>query len=388
MGTHLVPLLCCSIHGEEQQKLRSTITIMQTHLVLFALVATLATIGLAQDPPQTDTIDSLLQASSEKDNGALSERVFVEDALQHPLQNQVESTDLQESQHQQNLESSRATLRKGYYYGGGYGYDGRRRRGGSSRGEEEIEEKSHENDDQEQLEHELHEEKRRRRYKYKVTSRRRRRGGSRGEEELQQDSDLDSSDKMADLLTASLETESKADEGLSERLFVQDALKEPLKEGPLQSQVESTDIQESERQKDREASRSTLRKGYYGGYGYDGRRRRGGTSRGEEEIETASSETDGSTRPEDDDGGLSERLAVEDALQNQVENTDLQESQRQQVLESSRATLRKGYYYHGGGYGYDGRRRRSSRGEEQIQEKSKEKSRSYASLRKGSSRGR
>jgi hypothetical protein len=354
---------------------------MQTHLVLFALVATLATIGLAQDPPQTDTIDSLLQASSEQDNGALSERVFVEDALQHPLQNQVESTDLQESQHQQNLESSRATLRKGYY-GGGYGYDGRRRRGGGSRGEEEIEEKSHENDDQEQLEHELHEEKRRRRrrrrYKYKVTS----------QEELQQDSDLDSSDKMADLLTASLETESKADEGLSERLFVQDALKEPLKEGPLQSQVENTDIQESERQKDREASRSTLRKGYYGGYGYDGRRRRGGGSRGEEEIETASSETDGSTRPEDDDGGLSERLAVEDALQNQVENTDLQESQRQQALESSRATLRKGYYYGGGGYGYDGRRRRSSRGEEQIQEKSKEKSRSYASLRKGSSRGR
>merc|ERR1712139_643874 len=345
MGTHLVPLLCCSLHREEQQKLRSTITIMQTHLVLFALVATLATIGLAQDPPQTDTIDSLLQASSEQDNGALSERVFVEDALQHPLQNQVESTDLQESQHQQNLESSRATLRKGYY-GGGYGYDGRRRR--------------------------------RRRYKYKVTS----------QEELQQDSDLDSSDKMADLLTASLETESKADEGLSERLFVQDALKEPLKEGPLQSQVENTDIQESERQKDREASRSTLRKGYYGGYGYDGRRRRGGTSRGEEEIETASSETDGSTRPEDDDGGLSERLAVEDALQNQVENTDLQESQRQQALESSRATLRKGYYYHGGGYGYDGRRRRSSRGEEEIQEKSKEKSRSYASLRKGSSRGR
>merc|ERR1712139_129812 len=381
MGTHLVPLLCCSLHREEQQKLRSTITIMQTHLVLFALVATLATIGLAQDPPQTDTIDSLLQASSEQDNGALSERVFVEDALQHPLQNQVESTDLQESQHQQNLESSRATLRKGYY-GGGYGYDGRRRRGGGSRGEEEIEEKSHENDDQEQLEHELHEEKRRRRrrrrYKYKVTS----------QEELQQDSDLDSSDKMADLLTASLETESKADEGLSERLFVQDALKEPLKEGPLQSQVENTDIQESERQKDREASRSTLRKGYYGGYGYDGRRRRGGTSRGEEEIETASSETDGSTRPEDDDGGLSERLAVEDALQNQVENTDLQESQRQQALESSRATLRKGYYYHGGGYGYDGRRRRSSRGEEEIQEKSKEKSRSYASLRKGSSRGR
>jgi len=385
MGTHLVPLLCCSLHREEQQKLRSTITIMQTHLVLFALVATLATIGLAQDPPQTDTIDSLLQASSEKDNGALSERVFVEDALQHPLQNQVESTDLQESQHQQNLESSRATLRKGYYYhGGGYGYDGRRRRGGSSRGEEEIEEKSHENDDQEQLEHELHEEKRRRRrrrrYKYKVTS----------QEELQQDSDLDSSDKMADLLTASLETESKADEGLSERLFVQDALKEPLKEGPLQSQVENTDIQESERQKDREASRSTLRKGYHyhgGGYGYDGRRRRGGSSRGEEEIETASSETDGSTRPEDDDGGLSERLAVEDALQNQVENTDLQESQRQQALESSRATLRKGYYYtgspdyHGGGYGYDGR-------QEQIQEKSKEKSRSYASLRKGSSRGR
>jgi hypothetical protein len=354
---------------------------MQTHLVLFALVATLATIGLAQDPPQTDTIDSLLQASSEQDNGALSERVFVEDALQHPLQNQVESTDLQESQHQQNLESSRATLRKGYY-GGGYGYDGRRRRGGGSRGEEEIEEKSHENDDQEQLEHELHEEKRRRRrrrrYKYKVTS----------QEELQQDSDLDSSDKMADLLTASLETESKADEGLSERLFVQDALKEPLKEGPLQSQVENTDIQESERQKDREASRSTLRKGYYGGYGYDGRRRRGGGSRGEEEIETASSETDGSTRPEDDDGGLSERLAVEDALQNQVENTDLQESQRQQALESSRATLRKGYYGGGGGYGYDGRRRRSSRGEEQIQEKSKEKSRSYASLRKGSSRGR
>ena len=130
-----------------------------------------------------------------------------------------------------------------------------------------------------------------------------------------QDSDLDSSDKMADLLTASLETESKADEGLSERLFVQDALKEPLKQGPLQSQVENTDIQESERQKDREASRSTLRKGYYGGYGYDGRRRRGGGSRGEEEIETASSETDGSTRPEDDDGGLSERLAVEDALQ-------------------------------------------------------------------------
>merc|ERR1712139_706575 len=381
MGTHLVPLLCCSLHREEQQKLRSTITIMQTHLVLFALVATLATIGLAQDPPQTDTIDSLLQASSEQDNGALSERVFVEDALQHPLQNQVESTDLQESQHQQNLESSRATLRKGYY-GGGYGYDGRRRRGGGSRGEEEIEEKSHENDDQEQLEHELHEEKRRRRrrrrYKYKVTS----------QEELQQDSDLDSSDKMADLLTASLETESKADEGLSERLFVQDALKEPLKEGPLQSQVENTDIQESERQKDREASRSTLRKGYYGGYGYDGRRRRGGTSRGEEEIETASSETDGSTRPEDDDGGLSERLAVEDALQNQVENTDLQESQRQQALESSRATLRKGYYYGGGGYGYDGRRRRSSRGEEEIQEKSKEKSRSYASLRKGSSRGR
>jgi len=384
MGTHLVPLLpllCCSLHREEQQKLRSTITIMQTHLVLFALVATLATIGLAQDPPQTDTIDSLLQASSEQDNGALSERVFVEDALQHPLQNQVESTDLQESQHQQNLESSRATLRKGYY-GGGYGYDGRRRRGGGSRGEEEIEEKSHENDDQEQLEHELHEEKRRRRrrrrYKYKVTS----------QEELQQDSDLDSSDKMADLLTASLETESKADEGLSERLFVQDALKEPLKEGPLQSQVENTDIQESERQKDREASRSTLRKGYYGGYGYDGRRRRGGGSRGEEEIETASSETDGSTRPEDDDGGLSERLAVEDALQNQVENTDLQESQRQQALESSRATLRKGYYYGGGGYGYDGRRRRSSRGEEQIQEKSKEKSRSYASLRKGSSRGR
>merc|ERR1712139_376048 len=381
MGTHLVPLLCCSLHREEQQKLRSTITIMQTHLVLFALVATLATIGLAQDPPQTDTIDSLLQASSEQDNGALSERVFVEDALQHPLQNQVESTDLQESQHQQNLESSRATLRKGYY-GGGYGYDGRRRRGGGSRGEEEIEEKSHENDDQEQLEHELHEEKRRRRrrrrYKYKVTS----------QEELQQDSDLDSSDKMADLLTASLETESKADEGLSERLFVQDALKEPLKEGPLQSQVENTDIQESERQKDREASRSTLRKGYYGGYGYDGRRRRGGGSRGEEEIETASSETDGSTRPEDDDGGLSERLAVEDALQNQVENTDLQESQRQQALESSRATLRKGYYYHGGGYGYDGRRRRSSRGEEEIQEKSKEKSRSYASLRKGSSRGR
>merc|ERR1712139_63775 len=381
MGTHLVPLLCCSLHREEQQKLRSTITIMQTHLVLFALVATLATIGLAQDPPQTDTIDSLLQASSEQDNGALSERVFVEDALQHPLQNQVESTDLQESQHQQNLESSRATLRKGYY-GGGYGYDGRRRRGGGSRGEEEIEEKSHENDDQEQLEHELHEEKRRRRrrrrYKYKGTS----------QEELQQDSDLDSSDKMADLLTASLETESKADEGLSERLFVQDALKEPLKEGPLQSQVENTDIQESERQKDREASRSTLRKGYYGGYGYDGRRRRGGTSRGEEEIETASSETDGSTRPEDDDGGLSERLAVEDALQNQVENTDLQESQRQQALESSRATLRKGYYYHGGGYGYDGRRRRSSRGEEEIQEKSKEKSRSYASLRKGSSRGR
>merc|ERR1712093_58502 len=384
MGTHLVPLLCCSLHREEQQKLRSTITIMQTHLVLFALVATLATIGLAQDPPQTDTIDSLLQASSEKDNGALSERVFVEDALQHPLQNQVESTDLQESQHQQNLESSRATLRKGYYYGGGYGYDGRRRRGGGSRGEEEIEEKSHENDDQEQLEHELHEEKRRRRrrrrYKYKVTS----------QEELQQDSDLDSSDKMADLLTASLETESKADEGLSERLFVQDALKEPLKEGPLQSQVESTDIQESERQKDREASRSTLRKGYHyhgGGYGYDGRRRRGGSSRGEEEIETASSETDGSTRPEDDDGGLSERLAVEDALQNQVENTDLQESQRQQALESSRATLRKGYYYtgspdyHGGGYGYDGR-------QEQIQEKSKEKSRSYASLRKGSSRSR
>merc|ERR1712072_910503 len=374
MGTHLVPLLCCSLHREEQQKLRSTITIMQTHLVLFALVATLATIGLAQDPPQTDTIDSLLQASSEQDNGALSERVFVEDALQHPLQNQVESTDLQESQHQQNLESSRATLRKGYY-GGGYGYDGRRRRGGGSRGEEEIEEKSHENDDQEQLEHELHEEKRRRRrrrrYKYKVTS----------QEELQQDSDLDSSDKMADLLTASLETESKADEGLSERLFVQDALKEPLKEGPLQSQVENTDIQESERQKDREASRSTLRKGYYGGYGYDGRRRRGGTSRGEEEIETASSETDGSTRPEDDDGGLSERLAVEDALQNQVENTDLQESQRQQALESSRATLRKGYYYHNGGYGYDGR-------QEQIQEKSKEKSRSYASLRKGSSRGR
>merc|ERR1711990_101807 len=381
MGTHLVPLLCCSLHREEQQKLRSTITIMQTHLVLFALVATLATIGLAQDPPQTDTIDSLLQASSEQDNGALSERVFVEDALQHPLQNQVESTDLQESQHEQNLESSRATLRKGYY-GGGYGYDGRRRRGGTSRGEEEIEEKSHGNDDQEQLEHELHEEKRRRRrrrrYKYKVTS----------QEELQQDSDLDSSDKMADLLTASLETESKADEGLSERLFVQDALKEPLKEGPLQSQVENTDIQESERQKDREASRSTLRKGYYGGYGYDGRRRRGGTSRGEEEIETASSETDGSTRPEDDDGGLSERLAVEDALQNQVENTDLQESQRQQALESSRATLRKGYYYGGGGYGYDGRRRRSSRGEEQIQEKSKEKSRSYASLRKGSSRGR
>merc|ERR1711981_581959 len=375
MGTHLVPLLCCSLHREEQQKLRSTITIMQTHLVLFALVATLATIGLAQDPPQTDTIDSLLQASSEKDNGALSERVFVEDALQHPLQNQVESTDLQESQHQQNLESSRATLRKGYYYGGGYGYDGRRRRGGGSRGEEEIEEKSHENDDQEQLEHELHEEKRRRRrrrrYKYKVTS----------QEELQQDSDLDSSDKMADLLTASLETESKADKGLSERLFVQDALKEPLKEGPLQSQVENTDIQESERQKDREASRSTLRKGYYGGYGYDGRRRRGGSSRGEEEIETASSETDGSTRPEDDDGGLSERLAVEDALQNQVENTDLQESQRQQALESSRATLRKGYYYHNGGYGYDGR-------QEQIQEKSKEKSRSYASLRKGSSRGR
>merc|ERR1712072_442494 len=385
MGTHLVPLLCCSLHREEQQKLRSTITIMQTHLVLFALVATLATIGLAQDPPQTDTIDSLLQASSEKDNGALSERVFVEDALQHPLQNQVESTDLQESQHQQNLESSRATLRKGYY-GGGYGYDGRRRRGGGSRGEEEIEEKSHENDDQEQLEHELHEEKRRRRrrrrYKYKVTS----------QEELQQDSDLDSSDKMADLLTASLETESKADEGLSERLFVQDALKEPLKEGPLQSQVENTDIQESERQKDREASRSTLRKGYYGGHyygghGYDGRRRRGGSSRGEEEIETASSETDGSTRPEDDDGGLSERLAVEDALQNQVENTDLQESQRQQALESSRATLRKGYYYtgspdyHGGGYGYDGR-------QEQIQEKSKEKSRSYASLRKGSSRSR
>ena len=147
--------------------------------MLFALVATLATIGLAQDPPQTDTIDSLLQASSEQDNGALSERVFVEDALQHPLQNQVESTDLQESQHQQNLESSRATLRKGYY-GGGYGYDGRRRRGGGSRGEEEIEEKSHENDDQEQLEHELHEEKRRRRrrrrYKYKVTS----------QEELQQ----------------------------------------------------------------------------------------------------------------------------------------------------------------------------------------------------------
>merc|ERR1712139_224470 len=381
MGTHLVPLLCCSLHREEQQKLRSTITIMQTHLVLFALVATLATIGLAQDPPQTDTIDSLLQASSEQDNGAPSERVFVEDALQHPLQNQVESTDLQESQHQQNLESSRATLRKGYY-GGGYGYDGRRRRGGGSRGEEEIEEKSHENDDQEQLEHELHEEKRRRRrrrrYKYKVTS----------QEELQQDSDLDSSDKMADLLTASLETESKADEGLSERLFVQDALKEPLKEGPLQSQVENTDIQESERQKDREASRSTLRRGYYGGYGYDGRRRRGGTSRGEEEIETASSETDGSTRPEDDDGGLSERLAVEDALQNQVENTDLQESQRQQALESSRATLRKGYYDHGGGYGYDGRRRRSSRGEEEIQEKSKEKSRSYASLRKGSSRGR
>merc|ERR1711959_566532 len=293
MGTHLVPY-CAALHQEEQQKLRSTITIMQTHLVLFALVATLATIGLAQDPPQTDTIDSLLQASSEKDNGALSERVFVEDALQHPLQNQVESTDLQESQHQQNLESSRATLRKGYYYhGGGYGYDGRRRRGGSSRGEEEIEEKSHENDDQEQLEHELHEEKRRRRYKYKVTSRRRRRGGSRGEEELQQDSDLDSSDKMADLLTASLETESKADEGLSERLFVQDALKEPLKEGPLQSQVENTDIQESERQKDREASRSTLRKGYHyhgGGYGYDGRRRRGGSSRGEEEIETASYE--------------------------------------------------------------------------------------------------
>merc|ERR1711959_774432 len=228
MGTHLVPY-CAALHQEEQQKLRSTITIMQTHLVLFALVATLATIGLAQDPPQTDTIDSLLQASSEKDNGALSERVFVEDALQHPLQNQVESTDLQESQHQQNLESSRATLRKGYYYGGGYGYDGRRRRGGSSRGEEEIEEKSHENDDQEQLEHELHEEKRRRRrrrrYKYKVTS----------QEELQQDSDLDSSDKMADLLTASLETESKADEGLSERLFVQDALKDPLKEGPLQS---------------------------------------------------------------------------------------------------------------------------------------------------------
>merc|ERR1712093_533124 len=261
---------------------------------------------------------------------------------------------------------------------------------GRARGEEEIEEKSHENDDQEQLEHELHEEKRHRRYKYKVTSRRRRRGGSRGEEELQQDSDLDSSDKMADLLTASLETESKADEGLSERLFVQDALKEPLKEGPLQSQVENTDIQESERQKDREASRSTLRKGYHyhgGGYGYDGRRRRGGSSRGEEEIETASSETDGSTRPEDDDGGLSERLAVEDALQNQVENTDLQESQRQQALESSRATLRKGYYYtgspdyHGGGYGYDGR-------QEQIQEKSKEKSRSYASLRKGSSRSR
>merc|ERR1711959_407765 len=344
MGTHLVPY-CAALHQEEQQKLRSTITIMETHLVLFALVATLATIGLAQDPPQTDTIDSLLQASSEKDNGALSERVFVEDALQHPLQNQVESTDLQESQHQQNLESSRATLRKGYYYhGGGYGYDGRRR------------------------------------------------GGSRGEEELQQDSDLDSSDKMADLLTASLETESKADEGLSERLFVQDALKEPLKEGPLQSQVESTDIQESERQKDREASRSTLRKGYYGGHyygghGYDGRRRRGGSSRGEEEIETASSETDGSTRPEDDDGGLSERLAVEDALQNQVENTDLRESQRQQALESSRATLRKGYYYtgspdyHGGGYGYDGR-------QEQIQEKSKEKSRSYASLRKGSSRSR
>merc|ERR1711977_408667 len=261
MGTHLVPY-CAALHQEEQQKLRSTITIMQTHLVLFALVATLATIGLAQDPPQTDTIDSLLQASSEQDNGALSERVFVEDALQHPLQNQVESTDLQESQHQQNLESSRATLRKGYY-GGGYGYDGRRRRGGTSRGEEEIEEKSHENDDQEQLEHELHEEKRRRRYKCKVTSRRRRRGGSRGEEELQQDSDLDSSDKMADLLTASLETESKADEGLSERLFVQDALKEPLKEGPLQSQVENTDIQESERQKDREASRSTLRKGYH-----------------------------------------------------------------------------------------------------------------------------
>merc|ERR1711977_127203 len=305
MGTHLVPY-CAALHQEEQQKLRSTITIMQTHLVLFALVATLATIGLAQDPPQTDTIDSLLQASSEQDNGALSERVFVEDALQHPLQNQVESTDLQESQHQQNLESSRATLRKGYYHGGGYGYDGRRRRGGSSRGEEEIEEKSHENDDQEQLEHELHEEKRRRRYKYKVTSRRRRRGGSRGEEELQQDSDLDSSDKMADLLTASLETESKVDEGLSERLFVQDALKEPLKEGPLQSQVESTDIQESERQKDREASRSTLRKGYY----YTG-------------------------SPD----------------------------------------------YHGGGYGYDGR-------QEQIQEKSKEKSRSYASLRKGSSRSR
>merc|ERR1711977_694708 len=140
MGTHLVPY-CAALHQEEQQKLRSTITIMQTHLVLFALVATLATIGLAQDPPQTDTIDSLLQASSEQDNGALSERVFVEDALQHPLQN--------------NVESSRATLRKGYY-GGGYGYDGRRRRGGTSRGEEEIEEKSHENDDQEQLEHELH----------------------------------------------------------------------------------------------------------------------------------------------------------------------------------------------------------------------------------------
>merc|ERR1711959_52674 len=131
MGTHLVPY-CAALHQEEQQKLRSTITIMETHLVLFALVATLATIGLAQDPPQTDTIDSLLQASSEQDNGALSERVFVEDALQHPLQNQVESTDLQESQHQQNLEGSRATLRKGYY-GGGYGYDGRRRRGGTSR---------------------------------------------------------------------------------------------------------------------------------------------------------------------------------------------------------------------------------------------------------------
>merc|ERR1711981_1103436 len=89
MGTHLVPLLCCSLHREEQQKLRSTITIMQTHLVLFALVATLATIGLAQDPPQTDTIDSLLQASSEKDNGALSERVFVEDALQHPCRTKL-----------------------------------------------------------------------------------------------------------------------------------------------------------------------------------------------------------------------------------------------------------------------------------------------------------